>query len=327
MSASEREPTAVPPLVSAVLSLFAAPRINMREDYEKVRSAQRAFAWVPRDKERIFDQLVLTEEGREIPVRVFLPKEHTREGISLFFHGGGWATGDVDTYASACRTMADLTGQTVAAVDYRLAPEHPFPAGLDDCLAVTRRLLGVVDARDVVLVGDSAGGNLTAAVTLVLRAEGHEQPAAQVLLYPVLQWDHDPETSPFPSVAEYGTGLRLTSIEVHDYLSMYEPDPDRRREPLVSPLAADDLSGLPRALVMTAELDLLRDEGEAYGYALRAAGTPARIERVDGALHGFISLPRLARPLTHAYQLINSFLDGDLADSRALPELRLDESL
>jgi acetyl esterase len=318
-------PAPVSRLTSAVLSMFAAPRINMREDYEMVRRAQRALSR-PRRSSRLRDKTVRAPDGHEIPIRIFLPKERTARDVLLFFHGGGWVIGDVDTYTSTCLNMADLTGRIVCAVDYRLAPEHPYPAGLNDCLRVTERLLdhpsllGARTADEVTLIGDSAGGNLAAAVSLVLRDQGRNLPGAQILFYPVTQWDHDPETSPFPSVRDYGTGLRLTASEVRDYLAMYQPDPALRCAPLVSPLAAEDLSGLPRTLVVTAELDLLRDEGEAYGRALRKAGTPVRIERVDGALHGFIVLPRFSRALTQGYEHVTSFLDGDLPASRVREE-------
>lgn len=324
MEETGRDDPPVSRLASAVLGLFAAPRLNIREDYQKVRRLQRILAWVPRDPERIRDHVVESVEGHQIPVRVFLPKEAIRSGVLLFFHGGGWTLGDVDSYTATCRTMADLTGQVVCSVDYRLAPEHPYPAGLRDCLRVTQALLDdpslarVGGPEDVTLIGDSAGGNLVAAVTLTLREMGRALPGAQILIYPVTQWDHDPATSPYQSVRDYGTGLRLTSAEVQDYIAMYQPDASRRSEPLISPLAEDDLAGLPRTLVITAGLDLLRDEGEAFGEALRAAGTPARVERIDGALHGFITLPRFARPLAAAYQHITSFLDGDDADSRPL---------
>ncbi|SDL73821.1 alpha/beta hydrolase [Tessaracoccus oleiagri] len=325
MGATAREAhPPVNPLMRAILGLFAAPRINMREDYEKVRRAQRALSWVPRDPERIFDQSVTAHGGHQIPLRIFLPRTASRKGVLLFFHGGGWTIGDIDTYAGTCRTMADLTGQVVCSVDYRLAPEHPYPAGLEDCLEVAETILGhpelaeVDGPEDITLIGDSAGGNLAAAVTLALRARGSALPAAQILLYPVTQWDHDPRTSPFPSVAEYGTGLRLTAAEVSDYVAMYQPDPELRSSPLVSPLLADDLSGLPRTLILTAEYDLLRDEGEAFGAALRAAGTPVRVERVDGALHGFIALPRISRHVGTAYDVINDFLDGGMTQTREL---------
>src|SRR5699024_377084 len=127
----------------------------------------------------------------------------------------------------------------------------PFPAGLQDCLEVTKAVLADVDdPGEVVLVGDSAGGNLVAAVMLSLREEGAVLPGAQILLYPVTQWDHDPDTSPFESVREYGTGLRLTSAEVQDFVEMYQPDASLRSDPKMSPLVAEDLTGQPRALVI-----------------------------------------------------------------------------
>lgn len=324
MNRPERTAGHVSAFARGVLSLFAAPRLDIREDYPKVRRIQRLLARRPRHPYRILDQTVTGTDGRPIPVRVFLPKARTRPGALVFFHGGGWVIGDLDSYTAACTTMADLTGQTVCSVDYRLAPENPFPAGLQDCVRVTQYLLerpDLVAARtpdEVTLIGDSAGGNLAAAVSLLLHDRGATMPGRQILLYPVTQWDHDPETSVFPSVREHGIGLRLTSQEVKDYLEMYQPDPELRREPYLSPLAADDLTGQPDTLVVTAELDLLRDEGEAYGHALRAVGNQVRIERVDEALHGFITLPRFARPVQNAYRLITAFLDGDLVDSRPL---------
>ncbi|HIT74351.1 MAG TPA: alpha/beta hydrolase, partial [Candidatus Avipropionibacterium avicola] len=238
-----------------------------------------------------------------------------REDLLLFFHGGGWVTGDIESYTPACATMADLTGCVVASVDYALAPEHPYPQGLDDCYRVTRLLLddpgrAELDSADrIVLVGDSAGGNLAAAVSLLLRQRGHRTTTRQVLLYPVTHWDHDPASSPFDSVRKHGQGYRLTSTEVQDYLELYVPEPERRRDPLVSPLMATDLTGQPDTLLITAELDLLCDEGEAYGQALAGAGNRVVQHRVDGALHGFIALPRFARGLREAYEVINAFLD------------------
>ncbi|WP_422116670.1 alpha/beta hydrolase [Brachybacterium sp. UNK5269] len=304
------------PLRKALLRLLAGPRLNVREDYERVRVLQRQLAALPAPRYRtpVWDTFSDADHQR-VPVRVFTPKERRRDDLLLFFHGGGWVTGDIESYTPACSTMADLTGARVASVDYRLAPEHPFPAGLADCYGAARRLLedprraGLADADRIVLVGDSAGGNLAAAVSLLLRENGHRGADRQILLYPVTYWDHDPATSPFPSVRQHGADYRLTSTEIQDYFEMYVPDPEGRKNRLASPLMADDLSGQPDTLVVTAELDLLRDEGEAYGQALAAAGNRARIHRVPGALHGIITLPRFARPLRELYEVINEFLD------------------
>ncbi|UEJ82903.1 alpha/beta hydrolase [Brachybacterium halotolerans subsp. kimchii] len=304
------------PLLRAVLRLFAAPRIDMRQDYAKVRRLQRQLAARPIPRFRSLDRQIMSADGgHQIPVRVFSPKERRREDVLLFFHGGGWVTGDIESYTPACATMADLTGCVVASVDYRLAPEHPFPAGLEDCARVARLLLedpqraGISDPRRIVLVGDSAGGNLAAVLSLMLRDEGGPVPSRQILLYPVTHWDHDPETSPFASVRRHGSDYRLTDTEVQDYMELYVPDRGRRQDPLVAPLMATDLSAQPETLLITAELDLLCDEGEAYGAALADAGNDAEVHRVDGALHGFITLPRFARPLREAYQHIDAFLE------------------
>lgn len=300
----------------AVLRLFAAPRIDMRQDYAKVRRLQRQLAARPIPRFRSLDRRIMSADGgHQIPVRVFSPKERRREDVLLFFHGGGWVTGDIESYTPACATMADLTGCVVASVDYRLAPEHPFPAGLEDCARVARLLLedpqraGIGDPRRIVLVGDSAGGNLAAVLSLMLRDEGGPAPVRQILLYPVTHWDHDPETAPFASVRRHGSDYRLTDTEVQDYMELYVPDRGRRQDPLVAPLMSKDLSGQPETLLITAELDLLCDEGEAYGAALAEAGNDVEVHRVDGALHGFITLPRFARPLREAYQHIDAFLE------------------
>lgn len=302
------------PVLRAALSLFAAPRLSVREDYPKVRKFQRFLAG-PTRRYRALDRAILAEDGsHEIPVRVFQPRERTHGDVLLFFHGGGWVTGDIESYTPVCAALADLTGRPVLSVDYRLAPENPFPAGFDDCRRVAQVLLrdpglvGVNDVSDIALIGDSAGGNLAAAVSLSLRARGGPMPGRQVLLYPATWFEHDPTSSPFESVRLYGTGLRMTAVEVSDYMALYQPEPQARRNPLIAPLLANDLSGQPSTLVLTAELDLLRDEGEAYGHALRSAGNHVRVERIAGALHGFFVLPRFLRPVAQAHGVINDFL-------------------
>ncbi len=301
-------------LVAAIMSLFAAPRLNMQEDYQKVRRFQRLLAG-PTGRYQVLDRVILADdESHEIPVRVLLPAERRHQDVLLFLHGGGWVTGDIESYTPACSALADATGRVVLSVDYRLAPEHPFPAGFDDCFRVAEvllrepGLLDLDDASQITLIGDSAGGNLAAAVCLGLRDLGLPLPGRQVLLYPATWPDHDPQTSPFDSVRQFGTGLRLTALEVQDYMTLYEPSPEARVDPRIAPLLADDLSGQPTTLVVTAEFDLLRDEGEAYGQALVAAGNTVRIERIDGAYHGFLTLPRFAAPVVRLHGLINDFL-------------------
>lgn len=314
-----------------MLGLFAAPRVNMRDDYDKIRRQQRKLAASLGPPFGATDHQMTSDDGsHQIRVRSFRPKEQLRNDVLLFFHGGGWVTGDVDTYSPTCVTMAEKTGCVVISVDYRLAPEHPFPAGFQDCYAVARQLLqeprrvGIDDADNIVLIGDSAGGNLAAAVSVLLAERGYRGASRQILLYPLTHWDHHPETSPFDSVREHGQDYRLTNTEVRDYFDLYLSDPQQRHEQLVSPLLATDLSGQPRTLIITAELDLLRDEGEAYGRALEQAGNAVQIHRVDGALHGFIALPRFSRASREAYEMINTFLDDDsVAGQQFRPKGRL----
>ena len=346
MDESERTRPPINRLARAVLRLFAAPRVNMREDYERVRRLQRHVAQLPLPGPRVpYREVTETSGAHPITCRVFEPVERRREDVLLFFHGGGWVTGDIESYTPACSTMAELTGCTVVSVDYRLAPEHPFPAGLEDCLHITRLLLaepqrvGAASTDRIVLVGDSAGGNLAAVVSQQLRDEARRAANAdatvapsptvdrQILLYPVTHWDHDPATSPYESVRAHGRDYRLTTLEIEDYFCLYVPDREARRDPRVAPLMAEDLSDQPRTLVISAELDLLCDEGEAYGRALAQAGNDVRIERVPGALHGFITLPRFSKSLRHAYAVIDEFLDGTPTDATPTddPTPRTDE--
>lgn len=314
-------------MVRAFLGLFAAPRVNIRRDYQKIRRRQRKLAAPLSSPSRATDYTVESSTGNhQIPVRIFYPKDQLRDEVLVFFHGGGWVTGGIESYTPTCSRMADLTGCTVVSVDYRLAPEHPFPAGLMDCYDVTQTLLeqpgvvGVDDPDNIVLVGDSSGGNLAAAVSLLRRERAVRGATRQILLYPVMHWNHDPQTSPFDSVREHGEDYRLTNVEVRDYLRLYVPNPAQRQDPLVSPLMAKDLSGQPHTLLITADLDLLRDEGEKYGRALSHAGNTVRIHRVEEALHGFIALPWMARSVRDAYEYINAFLDaGEQRDLEESP--------
>lgn len=299
----------------AFLGFFAAPRVNIRRDYQKIRRRQRKLAAPLGAQARATDYTVESSYGDHlIPVRIFRPKEQLRDEVLVFFHGGGWVTGGVESYTPTCARMADLTKCTVVSVEYRLAPEHPFPAGLSDCYDVTRtvmdqpHLVGADNADNIVLVGDSSGGNLAAAVSLLRRERSERKVTRQILLYPVTHWNHNSVTSPFESVREHGEDYRLTNAEVQDYMALYVPNPAQRRDRLVAPLMEKDLTDQPSTLVLSADLDLLRDEGEEYGRALQQAGNVVRIHRVEEALHGFIALPWMARSVRDAYEQINDFL-------------------
>lgn len=208
-----------------------------------------------------------------------------------YFHGGGWVIGDLDTHDNICRSLCKGSAAVVVSVDYRLAPEHPFPAAVEDAVAATRwiqaQAAGLGGTRAVGIAGDSAGGNLAAAVCQLLRGTA---PAlqAQFLIYPAL--DH--LQAGHRSIDENGTGYLLEKRSMEWFYGHYAGGGASSGDARLFPLQARDLSGLPPALIVTAEYDPLRDEGEAYGRALQAAGVPVDTRRYDGMIHAFFDMGR-----------------------------------
>ena len=240
---------------------------------------------------RSVEQVVLPGPAGDLPARVYRPELDGVLPTIVFFHGGGFVIGDLDTHEDHARLLAAEVGAVVLSVDYRLAPEHPFPAAYEDCLAAARwagehvaELGG--DADRLAVAGDSAGGNLAAAVALAAREAG-PRIAAQLLLYPAVDFV---EESGHASRVENGEGLFLTAEDMRWFGNAYVPDVALRTDPRASVLAAPDLSGLPPAIVATAEYDPLRDEGEAYAAALEKAGVQVELRRYDGLIHGFFGL-------------------------------------
>ncbi|WFE54019.1 alpha/beta hydrolase [Micromonospora sp. WMMD1155] len=225
----------------------------------------------------------------ELPLRVYRPTGSGPLPTLLYFFGGGWTLGSVDTADGICRRLANAVPCQVITVGYRLAPEHPFPAAVHDCHAATRWVaehadrLGVDPAR-LAVGGDSAGGNLAAAVTLLCRADGPTL-AAQLLVYPNTDQTGD------PADPADGDPTLFNSRSVAWYRTHYLADPAHARDPLASPLLADDLTGLPPALVVTAELDPLCAQGQRYAQRLDAAGVPTRVAHYPGMIHGFFAMP------------------------------------
>jgi acetyl esterase len=228
--------------------------------------------------------------GGEIPVRIYHPSDQDHLPVLMWFHGGGWVLGTLDFAEATCRMLANRVGCAVVSVDYRLAPETPFPGAVEDCLAATRWVassaaeLGI-DAGRIAVGGDSAGGNLAACVAYCAREIGQEL-ALQLLVYPVIDADFDR-----PSYIDNAEGYLLTRNAMQWYWDRYVPDHAQRRDPRVSPIHASKLSGLAPAFILTAEFDPLRDEAEAYGEALAAAGVAATTKRYEGVIHGFFGIP------------------------------------
>ncbi len=255
---------------------------------------------------------VIERDGRKITVAVYYPVEATSGDVILFFHGGGWVSGSVDSYARTCDMLGEKTGRRVVSVEYALAPEYPFPHAVEDCYAVAKELFcgnTFFEAKpsEIILAGDSAGGNLAAAVSLMARDRGDFDVKKQILIYPAVYNDHT-ENSPFESVRTNGTDYLLTSKKICEYLDMYAADPLDKYNPYFAPYLAKDLTNQPDTLIITAEFDPLRDEGEAYGEKLLQFGNYAETHRISDALHGFFSLPYKYSHVKQAYELINCFL-------------------
>jgi acetyl esterase len=238
---------------------------------------------------RVEDRLIQGPDG-SLRVRIITPLDDGTEPrpVMVYFHGGGWVLGNIESHEGICRALANAAGVSVVSVDYRLAPEHKFPAAALDAyaaliwVAASANEFGADPAR-MIVAGDSAGGNLAAVSCLMARDHRGPIPIHQVLIYPVM--DFNPER---PSYKECAEGFFLTRTEMIWYWDHYVKSPGDRRHPYASPCQSTDLSGLPPALVITAEFDVLRDEGEDYARQLQAASVPVKLHRYDGMIHGFV---------------------------------------
>jgi acetyl esterase len=236
-------------------------------------------------------------EDRAIPgpvqpirVRIYTPVLNQVLPVLVYFHGGGFVIGDLESHDRECRRLANLSGCIVVAVDYRLAPEHPFPGAVEDAYAATRYIAEhtaefSADSGRIAVGGDSAGGNLAAVVSLIAREKGGPKLAFQLLVYPCTD-----ATATGGSMREFAEGPFLTGAMMDWFLGHYFPRPEDRSSAYASPLKAPDFRGLPQAMVMTAEYDLLRDQGEAFAQKLKEAGVPVTLKRYAGMFHPFFSL-------------------------------------
>ena len=241
------------------------------------------------------EDLELPGPGGPIPMRFYVPLGAVEPmPLLVYYHGGGWVIGDLDTHDGVARFLAANAGVLVLSVGYRLAPEHPFPAAAEDALAAfqwaSEQAVGLgADARRIAVGGDSAGGNLAAVVSVLARDAGGPDPAMQLLIYPVTDADGGPSRQLFAE------GFLLTKMDMDYFEGHYLPNPDDSRDPRVSVLRTGDLSGLPPAYVATAGFDPLRDEGEAYAARLREAGVRVALRRHPGLVHSFANLTAVSR--------------------------------
>ncbi len=302
------------PLRKSILKALSRVNVNIKKNYKVIRRVQRVANPPLARNCDTYNDTFYGIDGREIPGRWFVPNNLETQSTILFFHGGGWVSGDVDSYTRMCGQLAMETKGKVLSIDYRLAPEHPFPQGLLDCFEVARHLYkNATDyhlrPEDLILMGDSAGGNLVAALSLLGRDLNSFIFEKQILVYPVTYFYHGPG-SPFQSVMENGEDYLLTTEKIQDYMDLYVSEQEKRLIPYVSPLLSSNHENLPKTLILTSELDLLRDEGEAYGLLLRHAYNKVKIYRIKNALHGFLTHPLSEEERSIAWTLINEFISS-----------------
>ena len=282
----------IDPQAQAVLDLIADdPPFQQLSPQEarKIALARRRVSGRPERVVRVVNRTI-AGPGGALHIRLYYPKGTGPLPALLYFHGGGWVIGGIATVDATCRALANMAGCVVASVEYRLAPEHKFPAALDDAVAATAWVareaadLGIDGAR-VAVGGDSAGANLAAVVAITARNDGWSPLVAQLLVYPVMERRFDTG-----SYRENGDAYYLTRDLMAWFWGHYLRDEADAANPRAAPLLTPDLSGLPPAFIVTAEYDPLRDEGEHYAVRLREAGVDVTCMRYPGMIHGFFTM-------------------------------------
>ncbi len=271
-------------LIASVAGGTPVEEMSIDEGRAMLEQRARLTAGVPEEVAEVRDAL-----AGAIPVRVYRSEVGRTLPALVYFHGGGWVRGSLNTHDVLCRALANGGACAVVSVDYRMAPEHTFPTAIDDAFAATRWVFANareldVDAERIAVGGDSAGGNLAAAVALLARENGGPSLVHQLLIYPVT--DYNLNTSSYLANA---TGFMLTREAMRFYWKLYLRSDADGDDPRASPLRAPALNGLPPALVITAEFDPLLDEGRAYADRLRAAGVPVTYSEYAGMIHGFVT--------------------------------------
>jgi len=300
-----------PEIAKVVATLPASPEGAL--DPVAMRAADEAM--VPPVEERLplhgVDDAIVPTDAGAVPVRIYTPREASTYGLIVYLHGGAFFLGSLDTHDRVARSLAKETGCKLVSVGYRLAPEHAFPAGLEDCYAMVRWVAHngerlACDGKTLAVAGDSSGGTFAAVVAALAHDDGLDAITHQVLYYPSLDLDFDVDR--YPSLRENAVGYGLETAGLKPFNAFYldsGADPD---DPRVSPIKRADLTGLPPALIITAEHDPLRDEGELYGRRLNEAGVPSIVTRYPGAGHGFVQhfswLPEYHRAFTETKDFV-----------------------
>jgi acetyl esterase len=295
-----------------ILRLFRRFRVDLEGSVEKNRANILRNALLAQGrKEEVFcvEESAFPGPGGEIKIRLYTPEDREDLPILLYYHGGGMVFGCIDTHDGVCRSLANTCRAVIVSVEYRLAPENPYPAAVEDAYAAllwAARGELRADSAKIIVAGDSAGGNLAAVVSLMARDQKGPEISLQVLIYPVTNIS----ATDTPSYIRFETGYGLTMREVKWFRSQYLPRKEDWTHPHASPLLAESHAALPPALIVAAEFDVLSSEAEAYGEALRKAGVPAKYVCYPGMVHGFISMGRFLRQSGEAVRLIAGEVDS-----------------
>ena len=288
---------------------------NLKDSYESERRlVEFSHPYVLKKFCKTYDYFIPSEYYK-IPVRFFLPFIDGNYPLIIYIHGGGFVTGNVQSYSTLCTRIANKTKHIVASIEYRLAPEHKFPIGLEDCYAAVKSLTSEAllfssNKDKVILMGDSAGANLVAAISLLALERGDFKVDKQILLYPALYNDYS-ESSPFASVVENGEDYLLTKERMTSYLELYTTSKEDLDNKYLAPLLAEDLSSQPDTLIISAQYDLLRDEAKEYANKLKEAGSTSWYHEIQDVVHGFFMLSPMLEPVKKSYEIINEFLNTE----------------
>ncbi|MDA8347054.1 MAG: alpha/beta hydrolase [Thermaerobacter sp.] len=290
-------------------------------DVQVLREGQRQRLARKPPGRQLYDIKDVTVPGQvnDVSVRLYSPFQGRSLPLLMYFHGGGFSIGNIAGHDALCRELAYVLGWTVASVEYRLAPEHPFPAGVEDCYLATawlaeRHSVFGVDPDRIAVGGDSSGGTFATVVAMMCRDNLGPKISKQLLICPNTE-DHRAGQRELlrgdDSFVQFARGYLMDSSALEQFLNWYLPNQDDRTQAYAIPMRSADLSNLPSALVLTAECDPLRDEGERYAARLSAAGVPVMAYRVAGTIHGFMTLFGDDTDGTEGMSVINKFLNGE----------------
>lgn len=304
-------------IVSDIIKKVSNKEIGIKNNYKLFRVLQKIIN-IPSLKNNNYEDVIFDLEDRKIKARIFYPKCSVK-GLIIYIHGGGWVIGSIESYTNTCAEICEITKRPVICIDYRLAPEYPFPNGFNDCYDIIRIIMNEIEdigvkKENVCLMGDSAGGNLVAAISIKSRKTKDFKIRKQILLYPALQGDYSDKTK-YKSVITNGKDYLLTQKQLQEYMSLYVGGENNMNNPLISPLKVRFPFLQPETLIITADNDPLKDEGKEYAKKLRLHFNYVEYYNVKDSMHGFLTNRFNKKNKEIAYEKIINFL-GDIDESK-----------